>query len=410
MRKGYAKQINILSIFFILVLSILSLSNTACLSHSIEPLDNTSNKMDFNMMGGYNGTIVLHHGELDGLSDLPSYFSWRDMDGIDYTTSIKNALPCFSCEIYATIPAVETLVQYEVGYPFGCDLSEAHLLFYSGGVWDYSVNISDALDYLVEYGVPDEGCFPDPHRRENQPLDSLPGWENRTVKIQEWGFVENDEIEIKKALIEHGPLVMIINVYKDLLYHRGGIYRHRWGKLAGGHCVTIVGYDDSQQCWFVENHWGTDWGESGWFRMAYDPDIVMPYYGGTGIYYIDGVYGNLMPDAPRVYIDEPKESCYYILGREFPSRLFKLIKLYYLFPKYYAGEALPIVIGTTMVKVNAINANKIEFYLDEELQFTDENRPFEWELDATIGRHTLEVMAYNDNGNASKAIKDFFSI
>jgi hypothetical protein len=33
--------------------------------------------------------------------------------------------------------------------------------------------------------------------------------------------------------------------------------------------VTIVGYDDGQQCWICKNSWGPGWGESGFFRIGY---------------------------------------------------------------------------------------------------------------------------------------------
>ena len=69
----------------------------------------------------------------DILVHLPSYFNWRDIDGVDFTTPIRNQAPFHSCETFAIVGDLETMVQYKVGYPFGCDLSEAHLYFYSGG-------------------------------------------------------------------------------------------------------------------------------------------------------------------------------------------------------------------------------------------------------------------------------------
>jgi C1A family cysteine protease len=41
------------------------------------------------------------------------------------------------------------------------------------------------------------------------------------------------------------------------------------GALAGGHCVTLIGYDDAQGCWIGKNSWGTGWGEAGFFKIAY---------------------------------------------------------------------------------------------------------------------------------------------
>jgi len=341
---------------------------------------------------------VIKGGNSENIANLPEKFSWRDINGTDYTTPAKNQEPCPSCEAYALVAVLETLVQYKVGYPFGCDLSEAHLFFCSGGTCKWGVNVTHAADYLTNYGVPDEGCFPDPHRKTDMPCNyTLPGWENRTVKIKEWGWVENDEEEIKKALIEHGPLVICIHVWKDFMYYHGGIYEHKWGKRVGGHLVTIMGYDDSQKCWICKNSWGENWGENGWFRMSYDAGMFIPgCYGGTGILYLDGVYGNLMPDVPKVYIEEPRRYHTYLFGHEFPS----------LFGRLFIQVGIPRIIGWTNVKINATNTDKVEFYVDGKLKYTDSESPFSWRMDVPTGFHTIETYAYNEEGNVSKDIID----
>ena len=106
--------------------------------------------------------LTLQSLQINAKNNLPPYFSWRDINGIDFTTPAKNQEPCPSCEAYALVSVLETLVQYKVGYPFGCDLAEAHLFFCSGGTCRWGVNVTHAADYLIKYGVPDEGCFPDP--------------------------------------------------------------------------------------------------------------------------------------------------------------------------------------------------------------------------------------------------------
>ena len=338
---------------------------------------------------------------IDSSSSLPEKFSWRNVNGTDFTTSIKNQEPCPSCEAYALVAALETMVQYKAGHPFGCDLSEAHLFFCSGGTCKRGVNVSHAADYLVEYGVPDEGCFPDPHRKEDVPCNmSLPDWGNRTVKIKDWGWIENDGEEIKKALIEHGPLVICIWIWNDFMYYHGGIYKHRWGRPVWGHLITIVGYDDEQQCWICKNSWGENWGEGGWIRIAYDADMFIPgCYGGTGILYVDGVYGNLMPDVPKVYIEEPKRYHVYVYGKEFFSPLGIV----------FTRMRPPRIIGYASVKINATNAEKVEFYVDDELRYIDEEPPFSWHIkNVAMGFHTIEVFAYNEKGKISKDMIDIF--
>lgn len=333
-------------------------------------------------------------------TDLPDYFNWCDIDGTDFTTSIKTQGSCPSCEAYGLVAALETIIQYQVGYPFDCDLSEAHLFFYPGGTCEWGVNISYAADYLVEHGVPDEGCFPDPQRSYDSPFESVPGWKNRTVKIQEWGWIENDEEEIKRALIKYGPLVICFPVYQDFMLYKRGVYRHRWGPRIGGHLVALVGYDDSKQCWIVKNSWGTGWGDKGWFKMGYDPDMFIDgCYGGTGILYVDGVYGNFMPDVPEIYIEKPNRYHTYFFGLQFPI-LLKKIK--------FIPAGIPRIMGWTKIKTLTTNADKVEFYLDGILRYADYMDPFEWYMRAPLGLHTIETYAYDREGNISKAITDVF--
>lgn len=343
---------------------------------------------------------------LEDKYELPSSFSWRDIGGIDFSTSMKNQAPAPTCEAYAFVAALETIVQYKVGYPFGCDLSETHLFFNAGGTCLWGVMVGDAADYLIEYGVPDEGCFPDPHRPKDTPFESIDGWEDRTVKITEWGWVADDVESIKRALIEYGPLVVCTHVRRDFQLYRSGVYSPKpwpFGRIVGGHVMSLFGYDDVQQCWLIKNSWGKSWGEEGWIRVAYDAHstirpFFMKWYGGMGILYVDGVYGNFMPDVPKVQIESPELYHTYING----------IGLKTLLKKLPIQKAAPRIFGEMNMTVNASNTEKVEFYLDGELKFIDENSPYEWKIDSPSKLHTIEVLAYSPSGNISKDIRDIF--
>jgi len=334
-------------------------------------------------------------------SRFPPSFSWTDLNGTDYTTPIKNQAPAPTCEAYGLIASLETLMQYQEGERYLPDLSETHLYFYAGGTYESGyVNIIDAANYLMQYGVPDEGCYPDPHRPFDYPFESLPDWENRTVKITEWGWVDHDNDAIKNALINHGPLVICVMFWTDFYFYHGGVYHHRWGPRAGGHVMCLVGYDDEKQAWLVKNSAGTGWGDEGWLWMAYDADMFADWYGaGTGIMYIDGVYGNMKPDVPKISIDTPEIFKTYIRGHSFPT----------LFKKLPIQKAAPRIIGPLTIEVSAEKTNYVEFYIDGVQQYRDNEEPFTWDLEATRGLHTLEIRGYNEH-NMSLALIDFYAI
>lgn len=293
------------------------------------------------------------------------------------------------------------MVQYQVGYPFECDLSEAHLFFYPGGTTDWGVNVTAAVEYLIDHGVPDEGCFPDPHRPYDFPFQSLPGWEERTVKIMEWGWVDNDVDAIKQALYDHGPLTICMLTRNDFFYYRGGVYTPR-GPVKGGHVITITGWDDIHQCWEIRNTGGDEWGEEGYIRVAYTADhpdhpFFWPFYGGTGILYIDGVYGTFQPDVPKISILQPAIQHTYLRGREIPT----------LFSRLPVQAVAPRLFGSMDIVLNTANTDLVEFYVDGEFICADDQPPFDWHIDASFGLHTIETYAYNQQ-NVSYDIIDVF--
>jgi C1A family cysteine protease len=201
---------------------------------------------------------------------LPSSFSWRDINGVDFTTPIRNQAPYPSCESFALVAAIETMVQYKVGYPFGCDLSEAHLFFYSGGNIGWGSYPENDTAFLKEYGVPDEACWPYPTDKYQYPLNTTsPDWRNRTVKITDWSYLPEDITAIKTALVTNGPVPSYFLVYQDFLYHEKGIYEHKWGKSRGAHYMAIVGYNDDPGYWIVKNSWGTNYQDNGWVNIKY---------------------------------------------------------------------------------------------------------------------------------------------
>jgi C1A family cysteine protease len=74
---------------------------------------------------------------------------------------------------------------------------------------------------------------------------------------------------MKNWISTKGPLSACFSVYDDFYAYTGGIYSHVSGNLVGGHCVSVVGYNDTGQYWICKNSWGTGFGENGFFRIAY---------------------------------------------------------------------------------------------------------------------------------------------
>lgn len=230
-----------------------------------------------------------------GVPEAPAYppsHDWRSAAGGNFITDIRDQNPCGSCVAFGTSAVVEGTLRVEQNDPgLASDLSEAYLFYCvarsqgrrcsgrdRGGWWPAA-----ALDALQTDGVPDEACYP--YVGQDQNCTALcQDWRSRATKIASWHEITSHD-EMKLWLSSHGPLVGTMTVYEDFArYYTSGIYRYVSGDLGGGHCVAIVGYSEADQFWIGKNSWGTGWGESGFFRIAYGECAI-----DSSMYAVEGV-------------------------------------------------------------------------------------------------------------------------
>ena len=203
----------------------------------------------------------------------PAAFDARNVGGADFTTPVKDQGPCGSCVAFGTVAAMETTAAFMRGQPsFDPDLSEAHL-FYVHGKNDGATCAtgwipSRALTFCQGIGITFEDYFP--YSANNSGGASLNAdWPNRLAKTLSSRNLTGNPAAIKEHITTHGAVTACFVVYQDFFSYTSGIYRHVSGAAAGGHAVSIVGYDDANQCWIVKNSWSPGWGDKGYFRIAY---------------------------------------------------------------------------------------------------------------------------------------------
>jgi cathepsin L len=115
---------------------------------------------------------------------------------------------------------------------------------------------------------------------EVQPCDTA-GAEK--VRAAAWGYVtyppKNPTVlQIKRALLEHGPLAALVRVDADGKFqaYKSGVFNEH-DPYAPNHAILIVGWDDALKAWRIQNSWGEDWGEQGFMWIAYDSNGVGQY-------------------------------------------------------------------------------------------------------------------------------------
>lgn len=208
----------------------------------------------------------------------PRSLDWRNKDGVSYTAPVLNQGSCGSCVAFAAVTTMETQLNISRNTPASpWAFSPQHLFSCGGGLCEKGWTLNAAASFLKTSGIPDEACFPYQSGTTGKDLacsESCGTAKERTEKIVGFSmptlfFVNNDSL--KKAL-QKGPLMAVMYVYEDFLFYKQGVYKHVAGKIAGGHAVTIVGWNDDDKAWIVKNSWGEGWGENGYFRIAYNDE------------------------------------------------------------------------------------------------------------------------------------------
>ena len=195
---------------------------------------------------------------------FPAKVDWRNNGG-NWVTLIKNQGNCGSCVAFGTIATLESRIRIACkNAALAIDLSEAHIFYCGcGNCCNTGWNFAPALDFCKNTGVGQEASFP--YVPGNQPCK---GGVTPYAKITAWTSVLS-VADRKNILATKGPMVAGMAVYSDFMNYRSGVYKVTSTNLVGYHCICVVGYDDTLQCWICKNSWGTGWGESGFFRIGY---------------------------------------------------------------------------------------------------------------------------------------------
>jgi len=178
----------------------------------------------------------------------PAAYNLSNVGGKDYVTPIKDQSSCGSCVAFGTVATVESTLRVQCNDPnLAVDLSEAHLFFCHARARGYSCSTGwwpqQAYDDFKSKGIADEACYP--YNLSNQDCSGrCSNWANRVTKITGYTNLTSKPGDIKQWVSTKGPVSACFIVYEDFFSYKSGIYTHVNGGKAGGHCVTITGYNN----------------------------------------------------------------------------------------------------------------------------------------------------------------------
>jgi hypothetical protein len=224
--------------------------------------------------------------------DLPPSFDWRNYNGQNLCTPIRNQDGCGSCWAFATVGPLECNIKIVDGV--SVDLSEQWLVSCNrsgwgcgGGWWahnyhgwtpDHCGGSGAVLESVFPYVASDAPC--------NCPYE-------HAYHIASWHYIGNGSsipgiANMKQAIMEHGPITVGVYVDSAFAGYGGGIFNACVNGTIN-HGVVLVGWNDADGgYWIMRNSWGGGWGEDGYMRILYNCSEIG--YAACYVYY-PGAHG-----------------------------------------------------------------------------------------------------------------------
>jgi len=246
-----------------------------------------------------------HHKK--ATEDLPSSFTWKNVDGVNMVTRMRNQhIPvyCVSCWAHGTVSSLADRIKIDrmkknLPGP-DVDLSIQVILNNGGGGTCHGGSPTAAYAWMKKQsdkglGLPVESCMqyeavdgkpeftPDSHPSGscmtcstfNVPCVGLDAYPNATVT--EYGTVSGEQAMMNE-IMERGPIGCGVNA-EPLVNYTGGVFLHsdepKFNPV--NHEVAVVGWgvdENGVKYWDMRNSWGEYWGEMGWARIERGRDTL----------------------------------------------------------------------------------------------------------------------------------------
>ncbi|CAG5126919.1 unnamed protein product [Candidula unifasciata] len=223
------------------------------------------------------------------MGSLPESFDWRNVNGVNYVSPVRNQGGCGSCYAFAALAMDEARIRILTNNTQKPVFSPQDVVECS----PYSQGCAGGFPYLIsgkyaeDYGLVLEEC------NSYKGIDGIcttnstcPRHYFTNYKYVGGYYGATNEAVILQALYEGGPLAVGFMVYSDFSNYKSGIYHHidsisdNLGRFnpfeITNHAVLLVGWGvdkkTSEKYWIVKNSWGENWGIDGYFWIRRGTD------------------------------------------------------------------------------------------------------------------------------------------
>eukprot|EP00455_Lapot_gusevi_P036500 TRINITY_DN4062_c0_g1_i7.p1 TRINITY_DN4062_c0_g1~~TRINITY_DN4062_c0_g1_i7.p1 ORF type:complete len:526 (+),score=195.00 TRINITY_DN4062_c0_g1_i7:56-1579(+) len=222
---------------------------------------------------------------LTAQATIPDHFDWRNVNGVNYVSPVRDQGNCGSCYAFASMATLEARIRILSNNTQQPILSPQHAVSCS----QYSQGCDGGFPYLVagkygmDFGILEEECYPyasasgvSPAKCQETSVCAKPVRHYTATYSYIGGYYGASTVELmQQEIMANGPIAVSFEVYPDFTHYTSGVYKHT-GLLGfnpfviTNHVVVIVGWGvtpDGIPYWIVKNSWGPNWGENGFFRI-----------------------------------------------------------------------------------------------------------------------------------------------
>lgn len=220
---------------------------------------------------------------LKASQQLPDSYDLRE-EG--YVTEVKDQDTLGTCWAFSSLGAIES--RWKILKDSAYDLSEKNMVVCSGYEWGPSDggNVYMATAYLNRFDGPIDETL-DPY---NELTDSSECTvrEDPLALVPEARYLPKDIDEVKRIIKNYGAVATSMYASDQFEYYNFTDYTWYYdGDKQSDHGILIVGWDDNKEvtggsespdtkgAWIIKNSWSEDWGENGYFYLAYKDSKVL---------------------------------------------------------------------------------------------------------------------------------------